>query len=72
MSQRAEIRRLGIRNARRAGPPHGTTESLPLHAVVEAALAHVVKNKAEVVYARIDLFEKRRALMRFWSAHFAG
>ena len=34
---------------------------------MEAALAHVVKNKAEAAYARSDLFEKRRALMENWS-----
>ena len=33
------------------------------HAVMEAALAHVVRNKTEATYARSDLFEKRRALM---------
>ena len=37
------------------------------HAVVEAALAHVVRNRAEAAYARSDLFEKRRALMESWS-----
>ena len=37
------------------------------HAVMEAALAHVVRNKAEAAYARRDLFEKRRALMESWS-----
>lgn len=34
--------------------------------VSEAALAHVVKDKAEAAYARSDLFEKRRNLMRRW------
>ena len=34
---------------------------------MEAALAHVVKNKAEAAYARSDLFEKRRALMASWA-----
>ena len=33
------------------------------HAVLEAALAHVVKNKTEAAYARSDFFEKQRALM---------
>ena len=33
------------------------------HAVMEAALAHVVRNKAEAACARSDHFEKRRALM---------
>jgi integrase len=34
--------------------------------VSEAALAHVVKDKAEAAYARSDFFEKRRALMDKW------
>jgi integrase len=38
------------------------------HEVKEAALAHVVKNRAEAAYRRTDLFEKRRALMRDWAA----
>ena len=42
------------------------------HAVMEAALAHVVRNKAEAAYACSDLFEKRRALMESWSAYLAG
>jgi integrase len=37
--------------------------------VSEAALAHVVKDKAEPAYARSDFFEKRRKLMDGWSAH---
>ena len=39
------------------------------HAVMEAALAHTVKNKAEAAYARSDLFEKRRRLMESWAAY---
>jgi integrase len=35
--------------------------------VVERALAHVVRDKAEAAYARSDLFEKRRPLMDAWS-----
>ena len=42
------------------------------HAVMEAALAHVVRNKAEAAYARSDLFEKRRALMESWSEYLAA
>jgi integrase len=34
--------------------------------VVEAALAHVLKDKTEAAYARGDLFEKRRRLMAAW------
>ena len=37
-----------------------------------AALAHVIKNKAEAACARSDLFEKRRALMESWSDCFAA
>ncbi len=35
--------------------------------VVEAALAHTVKDKAEAAYARSDLLEKRRPLMNAWA-----
>ena len=31
--------------------------------VIEAALAHVVRNKVEAAYARSNLFERRRILM---------
>ena len=40
--------------------------------VVEAALAHVVRNKVEAAYARSDLFERRRRLMDDWAAYLAG
>ena len=39
---------------------------------MEAALAHVVRNKAEAAYARSDLFEKRRALMESWAQYLAA
>ena len=35
--------------------------------VCEAALAHVIANKAEAAYRRGDLFEKRRELMEAWA-----
>ena len=38
---------------------------------MEAALAHVVKNKAGAAYARSDFFEKRGALMESWSQYLA-
>jgi integrase len=41
------------------------------NAVCEAALSHVIKDKAEAAYHRTDLFEKRRELMREW-ARFCG
>jgi integrase len=37
--------------------------------VCEAALAHVIENKAEAAYRRGDLFEKRRKLMEAWSVY---
>jgi integrase len=37
--------------------------------VCEAALAHVIKNKAEAAYRRGDLFDKRRKLMDAWGAY---
>jgi integrase len=40
--------------------------------VIEAALAHKLKDKAEAAYARGDLFRKRRRLMQDWAAHLAA
>jgi len=40
--------------------------------VIEFALAHVIKDKAEAAYARSDLFEKRRALMDDWSSYLSS
>ena len=40
--------------------------------VVEAALAPVIQNKVEAVYARSHLFERRRRLMDDWAAYLAG
>jgi integrase len=37
--------------------------------VCEAALAHVIENKAEAAYRRGDLFEKRRKLMDAWAIY---
>lgn len=45
----------------------GETTGFPRE-VIEAALAHGIKNKAEAAYARSDLFDKRRKLMEAWSA----
>ena len=36
--------------------------------VIEAALAHRLRDKAEAAYARGDLFEKRRVLMTAWAS----
>ena len=40
--------------------------------VVEAALAHAVKDKVEAAYARGDLLERRRPLMAAWTDHAEG
>ena len=37
--------------------------------VIEAALAHVLRNQTEAAYARSDLFERRRQLMDQWGAY---
>ena len=39
--------------------------------VCEAALAHMVENKAEAAYRRGDLFAKRRKLMEAWAVYCA-
>lgn len=43
----------------------GETTAFPRE-VIEAALAHGIKDKAEAAYARSDLFDKRRKLMEAW------
>ena len=40
--------------------------------VAEAALAHVVSNRAEAAYSRTDHLEKRRALMDTWGTFVTG
>ena len=39
--------------------------------VIEAALAHVVRNRVEAAYARSDLFERRGVLMDDWARYLA-
>ncbi len=46
----------------------GETTSFPRE-VIEHALAHKLKDKAEAAYARGTLFEKRRRLMDAWAAY---
>ena len=53
------LRRFGRPTWRRR---HSRPGAAP-HAVMEAALSHVVRNKVEAAYARSDLFERRRILM---------
>lgn len=40
--------------------------------VIEAALAHAVRDRVEAAYARSDLFERRRVLMEQWAEYLAG
>ena len=67
------VKELGIE-----GTPHGMRSAFrdwasertsTAHAVMEAALAHAIPNKAEAAYARSDLLEKRRALMAAWARY---
>ena len=60
------------------GTPHGMRSAFrdwasectnTAHAVMEAALAHTIPNKAEAAYARSDLLDKRRALMDAWARY---
>ena len=70
------IKELGI-----AAVPHGFRSSFRDWAaertntpreVVEAALAHTVRNPTEAAYARSDLFERRRRLMDDWATYLMG
>ena len=70
------LRELGI-----AAVPHGFRSSFRDWAgeetdhpreVIEAALAHVVRNRVEAAYARSDLFERRRRLMDDRAGYLAG
>ncbi len=40
--------------------------------MVEAALAHTVRNPTEAAYARSDLFQRRRRLMDDLAEHLNG
>ena len=40
--------------------------------IIEAALAHVDKNSVRAAYNRAAYLERRKVLMRWWSAHIEG
>ena len=70
-----------LRELKIAAVPHGfrssfrdwaTEETNHPREVVEAALAHKVRNQVEAAYARSDLFERRRRLMNDWAHYLAG
>ena len=63
------------------GVPHGFRSSFRDWAaectnapreVMEAALAHTVRDKVEAAYNRTDLFERRRTLMDQWASYLDG
>ena len=56
----------GLRSSFRDWAAEQTTTP---HAVMEAALAHSVKNATEAAYFRSDLFELRRGLMADWGRY---
>ena len=69
---RMVLRKLGVDDATTHGFrssfsdwSHDTT-AFP-HEVIEAALAHTIKNKSEAAYRRGTAFEKRRVLLAAWS-----
>ena len=71
----SQLRRL-LRELGVAAVPHGFRSTFRDWAgeetdhpreVIEAALAHVVRNRVEAAYARSDLFERRRVLMDDWA-----
>lgn len=73
MTLTAVIKRMGV-----AATPHGFRSSFRDWAgdcspfpreIAEAALAHVVGDKAEQAYRRSDALEKRRALMEAWAQY---
>lgn len=64
---RSDLTVHGFRSTFRDWAGESTTHA---REVIEAALAHRLKDKAEAAYARGDLFAKRRLLMQDW-AHFA-
>ena len=75
MTHRKLLRTLGIDCV-----PHGFRSSFrdwaaektdAPHAVMEAALAHVVGDSTEAAYFRSDLFERRRTLMDQWAEYLA-
>ena len=70
-----------LRALRIAAVPHGFRSSFRDWAaeetdhpreVVEAALAHKVRNQIEAAYQRTDLFERCRRLMDDWASYLAG
>ena len=75
----SQLRRL-LRELEIAAVPHGFRSTFRDWAgeetdhpreVIEAALAHVVRNRVEAAYARSDMFERRQVLMDDWARYLA-
>lgn len=77
MALTAVLRRMDVKDATVHGMRStfrdwaGETTSFPRE-VIEHALAHRLKDKAEAAYARGTLFDKRRKLMDAWSRYLAS
>jgi integrase len=74
MAMEMVLRRMGVEDAtvhgfRSAFRDWAGNETHFPREVAEAALAHVIGDKAEQAYRRSDALEKRRALMDAWSRH---
>ena len=72
MAMEMVLRRMGVENAtvhgfRSAFRDWAGNETHFPREVAEAALAHVIGDKAEQAYRRSDALEKRRALMDAWA-----
>ena len=59
----------GLRSSFRDWAAEQTTAP---HAVMEAALAHAVRDSTEAAYFRSDLFQLRRGLMKQWGEFLGG
>ncbi len=62
--------RTGSAPASGTGRPKSLQTDYPRE-VIEAALAHVVRNRVEATNARSNLFERRRVLMDDWACYLA-
>jgi integrase len=74
MSLKMVLHRMGVEGAtvhgfRSAFRDWAGNETHFARELAEAALAHVIGDKAEQAYRRSDALEKRRALMEAWAAH---
>jgi integrase len=74
MAMQMMLRRMGVENVtihgfRSAFRDWAGNETHFPREIAEAALAHVVGDKAEQAYRRSDALEKRRALMAAWAGY---